>query len=355
MRPVGSAPHASSALGRCSEAEALGEPVARATAELHVGLGELDVEDGHLDAARQHLTAAQELVARAAVTESRYRYFVADGLLAAAAGDLGGAVDRLERAGQLYRPGFFPDVRPVPAITARMRVRQGALPAAEGWARDRGVALTDPASHLREYDHLTLVRLVLARHRVQPAPTDLDAALGLLERLREAAQASGRAGSLVEVHLLTALVLHARGRRAPALAALAEALTVAPEPEGYTRLFLDEGSPALELLRATDRPGAAGEQARRVLAAAAPDHHRPTEPARPGIPPLPDPLSERELQVLRLLDSELSGPEIARTLFISPNTLRTHTKHVFTKLGASSRREAVARGRERGLLGPHPS
>ena len=72
----------------------------------------------------------------------------------------------------------------------------------------------------------------------------------------------------------------------------------------------------------------------------------------PGIPPLPDPLSERELQVLRLLDTERSGPEIARELFISPNTLRTHTKHVFTKLGVTSRRAAVARARERGLLGP---
>ena len=72
----------------------------------------------------------------------------------------------------------------------------------------------------------------------------------------------------------------------------------------------------------------------------------------PGTAPFADPLSEREQQVLRLLDSELSGPEIARALFISPNTLRTHTKHVFTKLGASSRREAVARARarERGLL-----
>ena len=78
-----------------------------------------------------------------------------------------------------------------------------------------------------------------------------------------------------------------------------------------------------------------------MLAAGAPDR-RPARRPRPGTPPLADPLSEREQQVLRLLDSELSGPEIARALFISPNTLRTHTKHIFTKLGVSSRREAVA-------------
>ena len=86
-----------------------------------------------------------------------------------------------------------------------------------------------------------------------------------------------------------------------------------------------------------------------MLTTGTPD--RPADP-RPGTAPLADPLSEREQQVLRLLDSELSGPEIARALFISSNTLRTHTKHVFTKLGVSSRREAVARARERGLLAP---
>ena len=128
-------------------------------------------------------------------------------------------------------------------------------------------------------------------------------------------------------------------------------MPLAPEPEGYARLFLDEGAPVSKLLRARRRRDAAGHQARRVLAAGHPGTAR--EPAGPpGTAPPAEPLSERELQVLRLLDSELSGPEIARALFISPNTLRTHTKHVFTKLGVTSRRAAVARARERGLLGP---
>ena len=336
------------------EAESLGEPVARATAELHAALAELDVEADDLDAARQHLQAADRLISRAPVNETHFRYFVAGALLAAAEGDLPGAGDHLDRAEPLYRPGFYPDVRPIPAMRARLRVRQGALPAAADWARDRGVTLTDAAEYLREYDHLTLLRLVLAEHRTQPVGGTPDEALGLLDRLRDAAQAAGRDGSLAEIELVRALVHDAAGRRPQALTTLVDALTVAPEPEGYVRLLLDEGEPALALLRAVDPTTPAGRQARRVLAMVVPERARPTDP-RPGIPPLPDPLSERELQVLRLLDSELSGPEIARTLFISPNTLRTHTKHVFTKLGASSRREAVARARERGLLGPHPS
>jgi LuxR family transcriptional regulator, maltose regulon positive regulatory protein len=331
------------------EAERHGEPVARATGELHVALAELDVEADDLDAARQHLQAAERLVSRTPLNETHFRYFVAGALLAAAQGDLTGAVDLLDRAEQLYRPGFYPDVRPIPAMRARMRVRQGALPAATDWARDRGVALTDAAEHLREYDHLTLVRLVLAEYRAHPVGGAPNEVLGLLDRLREAAQTSGRDGSLVEVDLVRALAHDAAGRRQQALTTLADGLTVAPEPEGYARLLLDEGEPALALLRALDPATPAGQQARRVLTTGTPD--RPADP-RPGTAPLADPLSEREQQVLRLLDSELSGPEIARALFISPNTLRTHTKHVFTKLGVSSRREAVARARERGLLSP---
>ena len=240
-------------------------------------------------------------------------------------------------------------MRPIPALRARLQLARGDLAAAGRWAREREVSPTDPPVFLREYDHLTLVRLLLAQHRAHLDAEAAARALGLLEPLREAATASARAGSLVEVRLLTALAHHARGRREQALTRLADALTLAPEPEGYARVFLDEGAPALELLRAADAAGTADGHAGRVLA---PPPREPTAAGPPGTPPLPDPLSERELQVLRLLDTELSGPEIARELFISPNTLRTHTKHVFTKLGVTSRRAAVARARERGLLGP---
>jgi LuxR family transcriptional regulator, maltose regulon positive regulatory protein len=264
--------------------------------------------------------------------------------VAAASGEHAAATGHLDRAEELHRPGFFPDVRPIPALRARLQLARGDLVAAGHWARESEVSPTDPPVFLREYDHLTLVRLLLARHR---AHLDTDAprqAIGLLERLRDAATASGRAGSLVEVRLLTALAHHALGQTTEALRAFTDALTLAPEPEGYVRVFLDEGAPAVELLHAAAADAANGRAAR-VLAAAA-------TAGPPGIRPLPDPLSERELQVLRLLDNELSGPEIARELFISPNTLRTHTKHFFTKLGVTSRRAAVARARERGLLGP---
>ncbi len=128
---------------------------------------------------------------------------------------------------------------------------------------------------------------------------------------------------------------------------------MAPEPEGYVRLFLDEGAPDAEPAARRQRCRASrGDQVRRLLSlgtappAAAPDAG--TAPARAGAAATS--LSERELQVLRLLDSELTGPEIARELFVSHNTVRTHTKHIFTKLDVTNRRAAVRRARERGLL-----
>jgi LuxR family maltose regulon positive regulatory protein len=258
-------------------------------------------------------------------------------------------------------------VRPVPAIKARVRIRQGDLAAAAAWARAAGVTATDKAGYLQEYSHLTLVRLLIAQQRNQPDTPVAAGALDLLDRLLADAAPSGRAGSVVEIRLLQALAHDALGDTPRAREALASALIGVPEPEQYVRLFLDEGPPMLALLRGAVREsgdaamddGGAAAHARRLLALAAPPHplasgwvpSRP-EPSRPGEEPPSDvdPLSERELQVLRLLDSELSGPEIARALFISHNTLRTHTKHIFTKLGVSSRRAAVRRGRDRGLL-----
>ncbi len=145
----------------------------------------------------------------------------------------------------------------------------------------------------------------------------------------------------------------AQGHRPQAVESLAQALALAPEPEGYVRLFLDEGARMLSLLRdatsiagrsASKRPGPAVAQPRRSRAAGVPD------PGQRQAPSSAESLSERELQVLSLLGSELSGPQIARELFVSHNTVRTHTKHIFAKLDVTSRRAAVLRARERGLI-----
>jgi LuxR family maltose regulon positive regulatory protein len=335
--------------GALQLAEAHGPPVARATADLHVGLSELDVEVGDLESAARHLLTAAAHLDRVAWTESRYRHFVAMSRVADAGGDLDRAVDLLDEAERLYRPGFFPDVRPIAAMRARTWIRQGRLAQAAGWARETGVSVTDAATYLREFEHLTLVRLLTAQHRVHPDTGATDESAPLLDRLLDAAETSGRAASSLEIRLLQALALEARGHRPQAVTAVAGALALAPEPGSYARLLLDEGAPMLNLLRQATHHGVVGDQVRRLLGLAAPaaarSPHRDEQAA-----PASASLSDRELQVLRLLDGELNGPEIARRLFVSHNTVRTHTKHIFTKLDVTSRRAAVLRARERGLL-----
>ena len=145
--------------------------------------------------------------------------------------------------------------------------------------------------------------------------------------------------------MLQALAHQARGDIPAALAPLERALTLA-EPEGYVRLFVDEGPPMAALLEAggetRDRPALCPSTPGRLWHGA-----RTATPARQA---LVEPLSERELDVLRLLGTDLDGPDIARELMVSLNTMRTHTKNIYAKLGVNNRRAAVRRAEELDLF-----
>jgi LuxR family maltose regulon positive regulatory protein len=160
----------------------------------------------------------------------------------------------------------------------------------------------------------------------------------LLRRLLDAAESAGRTGTVIEVLVLQALADHAG-------AALKRALTLA-EPEGYARVFLDAGPAIVPMLTAIAKQDGAPPLAGQLLAAATPTAARRAT-VRPG---LVEPLSGRELDVLRLLGTDLNGPDIARELVVSLNTVRTHTKNIYAKLGVTSRRAAVRRADELGLL-----
>ncbi len=320
-----------------------GEPYPRATPDLHVGLAERDRELDDLAGALAHLETAETLAEHGSITENRHRWFVARAQLHATAGEHTAALPLLDEAEALYRPGFYPDVRPVHAVRARLHLMAGDVDAAERWAREHDVTPTDPPTFLREYELLTLARLLLAR-RTSGALAEVSS---LLDRLRAAADPT-RAGSLLEIGVLRALARHARGDRREALDELHRALTRTPEPDGHVRLLLDEGAPMLALLRdaaGPAEPEPLREWARRLLAPA-----RGADRPPAGAAALPDPLSDREREVLRLLTGDLTGPEIARHLYVSVNTLRTHTKRIFTKLDVGNRSAAVRRGRELGLL-----
>lgn len=232
-------------------------------------------------------------------------------------------------AERVYDGDYSPEVAPVAAVRARLRIRRGELGDAQAWARQRQLAPDDEPTYLREYEHLTLARLLLARH---------DDAVGrLLRRLRAAAEKGGRLGSLLEILVLEALGAQARGDVPSALEALRRAVALA-EPEGIVRVVADEGAPIATPLRALPKRDPAYRYGRRLLAACGGVATTPQT--------LVDPLSDRELDVLRLLGSDLDGPDIARELSVSLNTVRTHTKNIYAKLDVSSRRAAVRRAHE---------
>ena len=319
------------------------------SADLYRGLGELRCEQGDLEGAAQYLKTAQQVGEQAALTGLPHRLGVARARLLAAEGDLSGALDLLEEAERQYVRSPLPD-QSIAAIKARVWVRQDQLSAAIAWAREQNLSPDDDLNYLREFEHLTLSRVLIARYRNGRDEGALRDARRLLDRLQQAAEAGGRAGSVIEILLLQALARHAQGDTPAAITSLERALTLA-EPEGYVRLFVDEGEPMRLLIfdvglriekQKRDESRKLIGYVEQLLAAFAPAAAQQSS--------IVEPLSERELDVLKLLGTELSGPEIADRLSVSLNTVRTHTKNIYSKLGVNSRRAAVRRAEEAGLL-----
>jgi len=322
----------------------LGEPVLRGTADLYVGMSELHREHNDLNAATQHLLKSKELGEHTGLPQNRSRWYVAMARIREAQGDLDGALDLLHEAERLYIRDFFPNVRPVAALVTRVWIAQGRLGEALGWAREQGLSVEDDLSYLREFEHITLARVLLARYKSDRTDRSIHEAVGLLERLLQAAEEGERTGSVIEILVLQALAHQMQGDIPAALVPLERALTLA-EPEGYVRLFMGEGPPMAVLLEEAAKHGIAPNYVRQLLMAFGSVSDR--TPVKQG---LIEPLSERELEVLRLLRTDLNGPEIAGELFVSLNTLRTHTKNIYSKLGVNNRRAAVRRAEELDLF-----
>ena len=331
-------------------AESRGASFFLGASDLHRGLSELLCEQGDLEAAAQLLQTARQLGEQGALTGWPQRLCVAQARLQESQGDLAGALVLLAEAERLYVRNPLPE-RSLAALKARMWTRQGRLTEALSWVREQKLSPSDDLSYITEFEYLTLARVLITRHKIDRVEGDLTAALDLLERLLRAAQDGGRNGSVIEILILQSLAHQAQGNQPRALAAMERALALA-EPEGYVRVFVDEGEPMRLLIdkRSRTRDHPLGGYANKLLAA----FTQPEETLKSAIPlqksTMLEPLSDRELEVLKLLRSELSGPEIAQYLIVSLNTLRTHTKNIFNKLGVNNRRAAVRRAEELDLL-----
>ncbi len=329
-------------------AEAQGKPPLRGTADLHLGISELHRQRGDLAAADHHLLKSKALSEQAALPRWQERWFLAQARLKEVAGDLYGAVALLDEAERLHVRGPVPDLRPVAALKARVWAAQGNLGEALAWAAEHDLAFDDALSYLREFEHITLARIFIAQFRHGRDEQALQQAVTLLARLLAAAEAGGRTGSALEILVLQALAYEVRGETDRALAPLARALTLA-EPEGYVRLFVDEGAPMEKLLATAVSQGIVPGYAGRLLASFNAETNS-RESVHSAAQPLVEPLSERELEVLQLVAEGLSNREIAGRLFLALPTVKGHNRNIFSKLQVSRRTEAVARARELGIL-----
>ncbi len=317
----------------------------RGTADMHVGIAGVLVERDDLSGAQEQLAIADRLGEYNGLPQNPYRSRVVAAQLRQAEGDLDGALGLLDEAVRLYNGDYSPNVQPVPAVRARLLVRRGELRDAAEWAREHHLSADDDLSYLREYEHITLARLLLARHDTEGDSAALGLATGLLERLLAAAEASGRGGSVLEILVLQALSRQTRKDLPAATATLRRAVTLG-QPEAHVRVFANEGEPMAKLLRTLTSQAESSGYVRQLVAAAL--RSGETIPVPQG--GLIEPLSERELDVLRLLATDLDGPDIARRLHVSLNTMRTHSRNIFRKLQVNNRRAAVRQAAELDLL-----
>jgi LuxR family maltose regulon positive regulatory protein len=265
-----------------------------------------------------------------------------------AQGDVEGALQVIGKAEQVARKHDYAYMNgAIAKLRVRLWVAQGKLAAASHWAEEHRWCLADELDLAREAEQTAVVRVWMAR-ALSPG-LDLASEIGraqeLLARLLAAAKESGRIGKAIELLALYALAFEIQGNRERALSTLKRALALG-EPAGYVRTFVDEGKTMATLLRQAMSRDVYPSYAAQLLGA----FGQETELSSPTMASLVEPLTEREVDVLRLIVAGLSNAEIAEELFIAMSTVKTHVNHIYGKLGVESRTQAVAKAREVGLL-----
>ena len=329
-----------------------GQPALPAAGIAYVGLAEVAYQRDELNAALRDVTEGV-----AACRQFPYAQPLATGLatlawIRQASGDPG-ALDAIDQAGQVAPGPAVGLINPVPAQRARLLLAQGDLAAAARWIQEHGLGPDDEPAYPREPEYLMLARVLLAQDRPGPA-------LALLDRMLAAADAQNRAGSIIEIQALRALALAAAGQEARAVDVLAAALTLAC-PQGYVRVFADEGPPMGALLarlvaaqkadQAAARDVPLGCLARVLRAFGGKDDAQGAgRDAAAAVPGLAEQLTARELEILVLLAAGKPNPRIAAELVVTVDTVKKHVSHLLGKLGAANRTEAVTRARQLGLI-----
>ncbi|HSL46857.1 MAG TPA: LuxR C-terminal-related transcriptional regulator [Anaerolineales bacterium] len=325
--------------------------VLRVMAHPYLGMSVLYHEMGDDKAAEQHFQKSHELASLHRSVDWAYRECIAQARLNESAGDLDAAIDLLEEGKSFYIKTLMPHTRPLDAIKARIYLKQGQLSKAEEWVNKQGLSVDDELIYFREFEHIVLARVLLAQYQNNRDEHVILQSLNLLERLLKAAEDKKRLGSMLQILVTQALAYQAKGDTSSAQASLERALTLA-QPEGYFRIFVDEGEPVrlllLDLRRFIEKKSRGNNH--ELLGYVDKLVSAFTQPKAVQQSKLIEPLSQRELEILRLLRTELSVPEIARELVVAVSTVRSHTKSIYSKLGVNNRRTAVNRAAELNLI-----
>src|SRR5215204_4236665 len=317
-----------------------------AVGRVRIGMGELLYERDELDASERELILGTELTERAGELEILVRGQVALSRARQARGDTEGALELAHKTERLTRDSGAPQATIGAALwKARLHLMRDELQAAASQL-ERASGVGDVPSSTRESERISLGRLLIARE-------DYDEALQLLDRVREVAEAADSKGNIIEILTLQALALRAKDEKTRALNIMGQAFALG-EPEGYVRTYVDEGLAMVELLSEVLEA-----QQKSRLAFNVPMHYlrklmavleRGATGATLPAARLPEPLSERELEVLQLIAAGKTNRQIATELFVSVGTVKTHINNVYRKLDAHSRTQAVARARGLNLI-----
>ena len=316
----------------------------------HNGLAAVLYEWNELKTAQEHAARGIELFKPWGVTENLLDSYNTLARLRLAVGDAAGALELAQTAATLVEAPQTPEwlQAMIAAQQARLLLmaQQGqassltaatASTAASNWAAAAGLDPGANPEYQREVEYIILARLLLLQDEQEKA-------LVLLERLVQGAAGGARQGRVIEILILMALVRQEKGKPAEALSAMEQALALA-EPEGYVRAFVDEGRPMFRLLTKAAVRGISPDYVSQILAA-----FSTPEDSSGRQQPLIDAFSRRELEVLGLMASGLSGPQIAARLYISANTVKTHVRNIYRKLNVNSRAEALTVARSLDLL-----